>query len=327
MVSLAVATLLDLGVTDPRRHLFLASVGQASRPSIVSRSPLSDERLGALRDAAAALRLSRSCSSPRRAGRLAAARRASSRRRDRAALEPATAASYLDLTPPTDARPFFFNQLRLDRLFEPGRLRAIRTAPGVFGGNLVATLTLAMLILISAVLVRATIVVPLRSTVRRTPAGRWRVARHRLFRADRHRLHDDRDRPAAAHERVPRPSGLCAQRRPVQPDPVDRPRQPRLGAHRRSTSRRRLVAWSALVTPPTSSRCRSGCRRCCCSSRAPACWCGPASPCWCWRRPGFLMGFGFPDRHAAGLARSTPGRRPGSGASTAPPAFSPPASP
>jgi hypothetical protein len=74
----------------------------------------------------------------------------------------------LDLSPPTDGRPFFFNQLRLDRLFDEG-LRGW-SRPGVLGGNLVATLTLAMLVLTSAVLAAATIVLPLRATVR--DAGR-----------------------------------------------------------------------------------------------------------------------------------------------------------
>ena len=83
---------------------------------------------------------------------------------DRAALNQATDASYLDLSPPTDARPFFFNQLRLDRLIGQN-LFELASRPGVFGGNLSATLTLAMLILISAALVAATIIVPLRSTL------------------------------------------------------------------------------------------------------------------------------------------------------------------
>ena len=69
---------------------------------------------------------------------------------DRSALARATEASYLDLSPPTDARPFFFNQLRLDRLFDQD-VFALASRPGVYGGNLSATLTLAMLILISAV--------------------------------------------------------------------------------------------------------------------------------------------------------------------------------
>ena len=71
------------------------------------------------------------------------------------------------MSAPTDARPFFFNQLRLDRLFDQD-VFALASRPGVYGGNLSATLTLAILIVISAVFVAATIIVPLRSTVSTT---------------------------------------------------------------------------------------------------------------------------------------------------------------
>src|SRR5438876_6209216 len=87
-------------------------------------------------------------------------------------LDRATTGFYLDLTPPTDARPFFFNQLRFATLFDPNVFSHF-THTGVFAGNLIATLTLAMLVLISVALVAATIIVPLRSTVRE--AG-WRLA-------------------------------------------------------------------------------------------------------------------------------------------------------
>jgi len=83
-----------------------------------------------------------------------------------------TTGFYLDLTPPTDARPFFFNELRFATLFDPN-LFSHFTHTGVFAGNLIATLTLAMLVLISVALVASTIVVPLRSTVRE--AG-WQLA-------------------------------------------------------------------------------------------------------------------------------------------------------
>ena len=53
--------------------------------------------------------------------------------------------------------------MRLDRLLDQD-VFALASRPGVYGGNLSATLTLAILILISAVLVAATIIVPLRST-------------------------------------------------------------------------------------------------------------------------------------------------------------------
>jgi hypothetical protein len=91
---------------------------------------------------------------------------------DRRALEEATTGSYLDLTPPTDARPFFFNQLRFATLFDADIFSHF-THSGVFTGNLVATLTLAMLVLVSVALVGATIIVPLRPTVRE--AG-WQLA-------------------------------------------------------------------------------------------------------------------------------------------------------
>ena len=92
---------------------------------------------------------------------------------DRGALEAATAGFHLDLTPPTDARPFFFNQLRFATLFDADVFSHF-THTGVFAGNLVATLTLAMLVLISVALVAATIIVPLQPTVKE--AG-WRLAK------------------------------------------------------------------------------------------------------------------------------------------------------
>ena len=166
MVSLAVATLQTLGVAEPKRHLFMASSG-AVATIVMSRSPLSDQALDALRKAAATYAFSvlldpqAPAASPLLASIVSAP--------DRDALQRATRASYLDLSAPTDARPFFFNQLRLDRLLDQDLL-ALASRPGVYGGNLSATLTLAMLILISAVLVAATIIIPLRSTVSAAPS-------------------------------------------------------------------------------------------------------------------------------------------------------------
>jgi hypothetical protein len=70
------------------------------------------------------------------------------------------------------AREFFFNQLGFATLFDPNVFSHF-THTGVFAGNLIATLTLAMLVLISVALVAATIIVPLRSSVRE--AG-WQLA-------------------------------------------------------------------------------------------------------------------------------------------------------
>jgi len=164
MVSLAVATLQDLGVANPKRHVFMASSGRVAT-LVTSRAPLSGQALDRLRKAASTYAFSvlldpeAPAASPLLESIVSAP--------DRNALERATRASYLDLSPPTDARPFFFNQLRLDRLLDQDLLE-VASRPGVYGGNLSATLTLAMLILISAVLVAATIIIPLRSTVSAT---------------------------------------------------------------------------------------------------------------------------------------------------------------
>ena len=169
LVSLAVATLLANSVPEPRRHLFLAAAGNVAT-LIVSKSPLSPAALGALKDAAKANEFPVLISpdmvapSPMLESIVSAT--------DRGMLDRATTGFYLDLTPPTDARPFFFNQLGFLTLFDANVFSHF-TDTGVVAGNLIATLTLAMLILISVVLVGAAIIVPLQSTVRE--AG-WQLA-------------------------------------------------------------------------------------------------------------------------------------------------------
>jgi hypothetical protein len=168
LVSLAVATLLTNGATEPRRHLFLAAAGKVAT-LIVTKSPLSPAALAALKDAAKANEFT-VLLSPDTAAPSAMLEKIISTKHRRA-LDEATAGYYLDLTPPTDARPFFFNQLGFAKIFDP-RVFSHFTHTGVFAGNLIATLTLAMLVVISIALVAATIIVPLRPTVKE--AG-WRL--------------------------------------------------------------------------------------------------------------------------------------------------------
>lgn len=166
MVSLAVGTLLDLGVPEPRRHLFLASAGKIAT-LVVARSPLEAAALRALHRAAEdhdfAILLSPDipAASPVLRDIVAVP--------DRAALDAAAQDSFLDLTPPTDARPFFFNQLKVDRIFDAGVTTLLRQ-PGVVSGNLAAVHTLAILVLNFVCMLAATVVIPLRSTIR--DAGR-----------------------------------------------------------------------------------------------------------------------------------------------------------
>jgi hypothetical protein len=90
---------------------------------------------------------------------------------DRKSLDAYTSSLAFDLTPPTDDRPFFFNQLPLSRPFQAlaHAQAALATGPqggGVRQGNLVATITLLVLFLISLIFVAAAIVVPLRPALK-----------------------------------------------------------------------------------------------------------------------------------------------------------------
>jgi hypothetical protein len=169
LVSLGVATLLANGAAEPRRHLFLAAAGKVAT-LIVTKFPLSPAALGALKDAAEANEFTVLLSPDTAAPSTMLEEIVSAP--DRRTLDQATTGFYLDLTPPTDARPFFFNQLRFTTMFDPDVFSHF-SHTGVFAGNLIATLTLAMLVLISVALVAATIIVPLRPTVRE--AG-WQLA-------------------------------------------------------------------------------------------------------------------------------------------------------
>ncbi|MGH7785181.1 MAG: hypothetical protein ACREO5_15240, partial [Candidatus Binatia bacterium] len=89
-----------------------------------------------------------------------------------------------DLTPPTDDRPFFFNQLPLSRPLQAFAYAQTVLARGPLGGgvrkgNLVATATLLVLFLIALILVFGTIVVPLRFALK--DAGVKFVSRGTLY--------------------------------------------------------------------------------------------------------------------------------------------------
>ncbi len=165
MVSLAVAALMNERALDPKQHLIVASVGPIAS-LIVSRSPFSAEEIGTIRAAAGKYQYQilvspdQTPQTPVLAGILGA--------KDMHALERATRDLPLDLTPPTDDRPFFFNQLPLGH---PMRMVATLASikgqtGGVARGNLLATATLMIIISVSVVLVLFTIVIPARPAIR-----------------------------------------------------------------------------------------------------------------------------------------------------------------
>jgi hypothetical protein len=171
-VSLASAALLSMNVPRPQRHVFIAGTDHLAT-IIVSRSPLLPEDIAGLTAASNRLQYSilatpnRPSSIPLIADLLGAGTLVELERRGR---------NYpLDVTAPTDARPFFFNQMRIDHpadllvslkeAVHSGSL--VGQASLVVAGNAIALLTLLLLILLSAALVGVVAVWPARASVRR----------------------------------------------------------------------------------------------------------------------------------------------------------------
>jgi len=168
MLSLAVAALLERGVTEPRSHLVL--VTQKSIATVlVSREPFSRSDISFMKQVAHEFE-HRLLVVPDEPSALPILERIVSEK-DRASLGLGMSGSVFDLTPPTDDRPFFFNQVRLDKPIDALRIARSRIGSssrlgGVRDGNLVATATLLILFFIALALVVATIVFPLRPAVR-----------------------------------------------------------------------------------------------------------------------------------------------------------------
>ena len=168
MLSLAVAALLEMGISEPRQHIFLAT--QASVATlIISRAPFSPGDLKALNNAATEYE-HHTLVSPTVAVPSETLNRILTSK-SRKELQDYTSNLSFDLTPATDDRPFFFNQLPLTKPVQAFYLAQAMVAAdtylgGIRGGNLVATATLIILFVISLGLVVVSILVPLRHAVR-----------------------------------------------------------------------------------------------------------------------------------------------------------------
>jgi predicted membrane-bound spermidine synthase len=168
MLSLAVAALFEIGVENPRDHIFLAAQGSIAN-LILSRTPFSPTDFAALSDAAAyyqhnVLVRPAITGASETLNRIVTAR-------DREDLQRHTSNLAFDFTPATDDRPFFFNQLPLTKPLQAFYLAKEMVAAdtylgGIRKGNLVATATLIILFAISLALVVVSILVPLRHAVR-----------------------------------------------------------------------------------------------------------------------------------------------------------------
>ncbi len=163
MVSLAVAALMESGVENPRNHIFLAAAERIAT-LVISRSGFSAAELSALNKAVKDLKFD-VLIAPGQAP-ASAVLKSITESRDLTELNRFTKNLELDLSPPNDDRPFFFNQLPL---FDIGRVIAMAftgRSLGVSQGNLFATATLAMLFVVALALVVVAIVIPLRPALR-----------------------------------------------------------------------------------------------------------------------------------------------------------------
>lgn len=157
LLGLASATLFSLGIERPAEHLALVAHGRIAT-LIVGRAPFTPEDLARLRAHCGQLGFAVVLApdvepTSHWLRRIRGAR-------DRAELEQIGREAPLDLSPPTDDRPFFFNLLRLSRVWEISPY--LQRFGGVIVGNLVATLTLLTIVLVSLTLAGLVLLVPRR---------------------------------------------------------------------------------------------------------------------------------------------------------------------
>jgi predicted membrane-bound spermidine synthase len=169
ILSLAMATLMEMGEPKPAEHLYLAANGRLST-LIVGRAPLSMSDLQTLDETVRRLQYET----------LAAPNRVAADPVLERILHAATVDELirigrdtpLNLAPTWDANPFFFNQLRLPNpTAATSRLHAALRESGVLHGNLNASLTLLTLVITSMVVVVMLIIVPAMSSTRQSSAS------------------------------------------------------------------------------------------------------------------------------------------------------------
>jgi hypothetical protein len=161
MLSLAMATLMDEHIPNPRDHIFLAAVDNLAT-LIVARAPFTPEEVSTLTAVADRLHFNILVRPqlPTESRVLSQIMNATTVQE----LDEVVGGYPLDLSAPTDDRPFFFNQLRI----RPATMWLVLASKyGVGRGNLLATITLVLVVALSAVLVLITTVVPSLPAIRK----------------------------------------------------------------------------------------------------------------------------------------------------------------
>lgn len=154
MIGLATSALMDAGITNPRGHIFVAN-GDKIATLIISKEAFSNEKLKILEDwidkeGFSVFIAPNKPPASHLLGEIVESR-------DQQRLDNILQSTYLDLSVPSDSRPFFFNQLKL---FDPANLIKVavmlskgQIGRGVVTGNLIATMVLTMILFLSIVAV------------------------------------------------------------------------------------------------------------------------------------------------------------------------------
>ena len=252
MISLATGTVLDAGIKDARPHIFVANADRIAT-LVLSKRPFTAEDLRILHAEVDRLGFhvliapDRPSVSP-----LLNAIVASTSVRE---INRVVADTYLDLSVPTDNRPFFFNQLKMGRIGQA--LDSIRQPGegGVIVGNLLATAALLLILMLSTISVCLTVLVPLRSAARDSAKPLIVAGTGYIF-PDRAWVHARGNRYAPVLQRLLGASDLFPRRVPVQPDSRDGPGQPAVVSRpNRDADRHAAVGLldRGLPAPSTSS--------------------------------------------------------------------------
>jgi hypothetical protein len=159
ILSLAMATLIEMGETHPADHIYLIGNGNLST-LIVGRAPLTPSDIQTLHQTASNLRFRVLIEPGQKAADPTFERILRATSTDELVRFGAT--TELNLAPTWDSNPFFFNQLRLG---DPASMvRAYKSTVGVIHGNLAASITLLTLVILSGIVVLGVIIGPARSS-------------------------------------------------------------------------------------------------------------------------------------------------------------------
>jgi hypothetical protein len=156
MLALAMETLYAEGLKQPREHLVLLQAGSIAT-LLISRSPFSAADLTKIQETATRMGFNLMLMPGYEPGHPLL--RALMQQPSREALWDWAGAQWLDMTPPTDARPFFFSMLKPKTWFQQrDKIDAMDLS---FLGNLQATQTLLYATLVSIVLTLITVIAPM----------------------------------------------------------------------------------------------------------------------------------------------------------------------